>query len=142
VRCTSRRSSLNSYDHRVHQNQQRRQLGALWQDHDLVFAAGNGEPINPSNLRRDFLSLIARAGVPTIRVHDLRHTFATLALSSGAPLKAVAEAIGHADTRLTISTYTHVLPGQRQEVADKVASILFGQQNADTVSSLEAQDME
>jgi len=127
-------------EHRVHQNQQRLQLGAVWQDHDLVFAAANGEPINPSNLRRDFLSLIARAGVPTIRVHDLRHTFATLALSSGAPLKAVAEAIGHADTRLTLSTYTHVLPGQRQEVADKVASLLFVQQDVDTVSPLNAPD--
>jgi len=112
--------------HRTQKEEERLTLGAAWQDHDLVFAAANGEPINPSNLRRDFLALIAQAAVPPIRIHDLRHTFASLALGSGAHLKAVAEAIGHADTRLTLSTYTHVLPGQRKEVADKVGNLLFG----------------
>ena len=103
-----------------------RKLGVAWHDHDLVFAAANGGPINPSNLRRDFLTSVERAGVPPIRIHDLRHTHVTVALRSGAPLKAVAEAIGHADTRLTLSTYTHVLPAQRREVADKVSEALFG----------------
>ena len=114
-------------DPKVRQNERRLVLGAAWEDHDLVFAAANGRPINPSNLRRDFMTLAKRAGVPMIRIHDQRHTYATLGLSSGASLKALSESMGHAQTSITINTYAHALPHQRREVADKVGDVLFGE---------------
>jgi integrase len=107
------------------QDERRRALGHAWQDHDLVFAAANGKPINPDNLRRDYDRLVQLAGVPRIRIHDQRHTHVTLALSTGANLKAVSQRIGHAQTSLTLNTYAHVLPEQHTEVADRVGRILF-----------------
>lgn len=67
-----------------------------------------------------------RAGVKPIRIHDLRHTFATLAIQAGISVKALSEAIGHSDVRITLGTYAHVMPEQRVEVADKVGAVLFG----------------
>jgi integrase len=63
--------------------------------------------------------------VPHIRIHDVRHTFTTHALAGGANVKAVSEAIGHADISITLRTYAHVLPEQRREVAAKVSAAFF-----------------
>jgi len=121
--------------HRTQKEEERLTLGAAWQDHDLVFAAANGEPINPSNLRRDFLALIERADVPLIRVHDLRHTHVSLALASGAPLGPVSEAIGHAQKSLTLNVYSHILPAQQSDVANKISEVLFGEHDGSPPSS-------
>jgi integrase len=112
-------------EHKRRQNAQRLALGAAWQDHDLVFCTGLGTPIDPDNLKRDYQRLVALAGVPRIRIHDVRHTFTTHALASGANVKAVSEAIGHADSSTTLRTYAHVLPEQRREVAAKVSAAFF-----------------
>lgn len=112
-------------EHRRRQNEERLRLGEYWHDHDLVFAAANGNPINPDNVSRDFVRLVERAGVPWIRVHDLRHTHVTHALGAGANLKALSESIGHADVGITLRTYTHVMPTQRLEVAEKVGAAFF-----------------
>jgi integrase len=77
-------------DHRVRQVEHRLQIADLWQDHGLVFCSGLGTPINPSNLARDFHMLCERAGVPRIRIHDVRHTYVTLALEGGANLIGLA----------------------------------------------------
>jgi integrase len=112
-------------EHKRRQNAPRLALGATWQDHDLVFCTGLDTPINPDNLKRDYERLIALAGVPRIRIHDVRHTFTTHALAGGANVKAVSEAIGHADISITLRTYAHVLPEQRREVAAKVSAAFF-----------------
>ena len=113
-------------EHRARQDERRGLVGGVWEDHDLVFAAANGKPINPDNLRRDYDRLVKQAGVPRIRIHDQRHTHVTLALASGANIKAISRRIGHANTSLTLDVYAHVLPEQHTEVADKVGAILFG----------------
>ena len=95
----------------------------MWQDHDLVFTTGFGTAIHPDNLDRDFKRLIKRAGVPEIRVHDCRHSFATLALAQGLPVKAVSESMGHADIATTLRTYTHVLAEQRKEIAQTMGTL-------------------
>jgi uroporphyrinogen-III decarboxylase len=69
-------------------------------------------------------TLAKRAGVPMIRIHDQRHTYTTLGLSTGASLKSLSESMGHAQTSITINTYAHALPHQRREVADKVGDVL------------------
>jgi integrase len=114
--------------HKARQNKHRLSLGEAWQDHGLTFPSAIGTPIHPDNLDIDFNRLISRAGVPRIRIHDVRHSYATLAIDLGAPIKAVSEALGHADVATTLRTYTHVLPSQRVEVANKVGAALFGAQ--------------
>jgi integrase len=103
-----------------------RKLAAVeWADGDLVFCTGEGKPINPNNLYRNFAAIIDRAGVPTIRLHDLRHTHATLLLSAGTPIKAVSERLGHSKTSITLDTYAHVLPDMQDRAVEAIDAALF-----------------
>jgi len=114
--------------HRADQLTRRWELrtkGIDWQEYDLVFANTSGGPIHPDNADRDFNRLVKRAGVKPIRIHDLRHTFATLAIRAGVPIKVVSESLGHADISTTLRTYTHVVPAQRTELAETVGALLF-----------------
>jgi len=96
-----------------------------WQANPLVFTTGMGNPLIPSNVVKAHIRIVKAAGVPYIRIHDLRHTFATLGLAAGGHLKAVSESLGHTKASFTIDTYAHVLPQQRAEVAAKVGAALF-----------------
>jgi integrase len=96
--------------HKAMQSAQRLAYGASWLDHDLIFATGDGKLLNPNNLYRNLNAIIARAGVPKIRIHALRHSHATLLLAAGQPLKVVSERLGHAKTSIALDTYAHVLP--------------------------------
>ena len=118
-------------EHKSRQNEQRLAFGAVWEDHDLVFAAANGRPIYPDNLKRDVERLVQLAGVPRIRIHDQRHTHVTLAIVAGATIAAVSRRVGHARTSITMDIYAHVIPQQHLEVADKVGAVLFGRRTAD-----------
>jgi len=104
-----------------------RTKGVGWRDHDLVFTSAIGGPIHPDNPKRDFARLVKQAGVKLIRIHDLRHTFATLAIQAGVPIKVVSEGLGHADIAITLRIYAHVLPTQRQDLAAKVGAMIFAQ---------------
>jgi integrase len=92
--------------------------GDLYHDHGLVFTSGVGTLINPTNLRRrSFAPLSERAGLPQIRLHDLRHTCATLLLSRNVHPKYVQELLGHATVAITLDTYSHVIPGMGNHTA-------------------------
>jgi integrase len=120
--------------HRVRQLERRLKAGGVWHDHDLVFCTGEGKPINPHNLARNYGKIIDTAGVPKIRLHDLRHTHATLLLTNGLPVKVVSERLGHAKTSITMDTYAHVLPGMQDAAADATSALLFKKAvNAETV---------
>ena len=71
---------------------------------------------------------IAKAGLPPIRLHDLRHTWATLALESGVHYKIVSERLGHAGVSITLNTYSHVIEGVRCDAAAQVAPVIFRSQ--------------
>lgn len=102
-----------------------RQLAAeAWAEGDLVFCTGEGKPLNPNNLYRNYDALIAGAGVPRIRLHDLRHTHATLLLAAGTPIKAVSERLGHSKTSITLDTYAHVLPDMQDRAVDAIDAAL------------------
>ncbi len=91
----------------------------------LVFCDTQGGPLRKSNLlRRSFLPLLKRAGLPVIRFHDLRHTAATLLLAQGVHPKIVQERLGHSQISITLDTYSHVLPGMGREAASKLDAIL------------------
>ena len=71
-----------------------------------------------------FQKLVKRSGLPRIRLHDLRHTHATLLLKAGVPIKVVSERLGHATPGFTMATYQHVLPGMQAEAAETFAELL------------------
>ena len=66
------------------------------------------------------------AAVPRIRLHDLRHTHATLGLAAGIPAKVMSERLGHAKVGITLDLYSHVVPGMQEEAAAKLEALLFG----------------
>jgi integrase len=113
-------------EHRQQQNERRARLGELWHDPDLVFTIANGKPIHPDSVQHDFRRLVRLAGVPYIRIHDLRHTFVTLAYRHGASIKAISETVGHAGIGITLEVYAHLVADQRREVADTLGAALFG----------------
>ncbi len=108
-------------EHRARQIEQRLAAGPLWQDHDLVFTSEVGTPVDPANLYHRFVALTAKAGVPRIPFHGLRHTHATILMVSGVHPKVVSERLGHADIGITLSIYSHVLPQMQQEAANTFA---------------------
>jgi integrase len=94
---------------------------------DLVFTTNQGEPINENYLvKRFFKPILREAGLPDIRLYDLRHTAATVALTLGISPKVVSELLGHASAAFTLDTYSHVLPHMREEAAAKMESALVG----------------
>jgi integrase len=73
---------------------------------------------------RSFRPLLERAGLPKIRIHDLRHTFATLLLSKGTHPKIVQEMLGHANISMTLDTYSHVPPTMQDEAIAALEGVL------------------
>jgi integrase len=112
--------------HRSGQKDERDEWGTDYQDHDLVVAKENGEPIHPHTFSQSFERLVERAGLRRIRLHDLRHTHATLALMAGVPVKVVTERLGHESPAFTLKQYAHVLPGMQAEAARWVAQLVDG----------------
>lgn len=99
-------------NHLTRQLEEIDRTGERWQENGLVFATEKGTPLNRHNLtQRSFRPLLAKAGLPQIRFHDLRHTCATILLSKGVHAKFVQELLGHATISVTLDTYSHVLPG-------------------------------
>ena len=92
-------------------------VGAGYQDHDLVFARPDGTPTNPDLFSQSFDRFVARSALPRIRLHDLRHTHASILLKAGVPVKVVSERLGHASPAFTITVYQHVLPGMQADAA-------------------------
>jgi len=111
--------------HRRTQVAERLAWGPEYQDNDLVFAREDGTPIHPDGFGRTFARHAKAAALPTIRLHDLRHTHATLALQAGIPAKVVSERLGHASISITLDIYSHVLPGMQEEAAQTVADLVF-----------------
>ncbi len=112
--------------HRKRQNEERLRFGTLWQDSGLVFPAQTGTSMNAKNLTaRSFKPLLERAGLSrTVRLHDLRHTCATLLLGKGVHPKIVQELLGHATIAITLDTYSHVLPNMQGEAVSAMESAL------------------
>ncbi len=92
-------------------------IGPAWDDNGLVFCRPDGRPIHPERFSRTFDQLVARHGMPDIRLHDLRHTHASLLLKAGVPIKVVSERLGHASATFTLNTYQWLLPGMQAEAA-------------------------
>jgi hypothetical protein len=110
--------------HRVRQLQERLQWAAAWTDTGLVFTAEDGAALVPDHVSRLFARLFKEADLPPIRLHDLRHGAATLALAGGANLKVVSEMLGHSTIAITADTYTSVLPEVAREAAEAAVRLV------------------
>lgn len=119
-------------EHRQIQLRERLALGAAWTDTGYVFVNEAGEPYHPHSFLSIFRRACAAAGVPRIRIHDLRHTIATLALQAGVHPKVVQEQLGHSAINVTLDIYSHVPQAVRTESAAKIAALFA---SSDAVSS-------
>ena len=113
-------------EHRQRQVAERLLMGAGFTDHGLVFARPDGGPLHPERFSRTFAKQAARVGLPAIRLHDLRHTWATLALQAGVHPKVVQERLGHASIGVTLDVYSHVTAGLHSDAAALVAGLISG----------------
>jgi integrase len=111
------------------------QLRALWRadvselgetplDIRPIFRSLSGQPVNSDYLARVFKRQLQEAGLPPMRLYDLRHTAATLALSAGVPAKVISEQLGHASSAFTLDVYTHVLPHLQADAVRRVEALL------------------
>ncbi|GAA1774179.1 site-specific integrase [Luedemannella helvata] len=108
-------------------DEERRAFGDSYQDHGKLFCHPDGRPIHPDTITRRFNRLVDRAGVPRIRLHDVRHTYATLSLDAGVDPKIVSDRIGHANMAYTLQIYTHRSTGRDRGAAETVADVIFGE---------------
>jgi integrase len=104
-------------DHRRRQLEQRMRAGPNWIDFELVFCGSAGTPIDPPVISKELHEALARAGLPRVRVHDLRHSCASYLLAKGTSPKVVQELLGHSTVTLTLNTYSHTLPTLHAEAA-------------------------
>lgn len=124
VRVYGRRRQQALRAHKARQAAERLAAGAAWVDSGLVFVTPTGEGLHPAVATKIFPRLTAAAGLPTIKLHALRHTAASMALSAGVPLKAVSEQLGHSSVMLTADIYSHVSPALAHDSAQRVASLV------------------
>jgi integrase len=95
-----------------------------WQEWDLVFCEPNGRPLRPYTPLFVLKALARAAGLPSLTLHELRHTAATNMLASGVPAKVVSQRLGHTTVAMTVDLYGHVLLEQDQDAADTIGGIL------------------
>jgi integrase len=112
--------------HRATQNQLKLMLGEAWQDNDLVFCRDDGTPVHPDRFTQMFDKHVRDCGLPRIRLHDLRHTHATLALAAGIHPKVVSERLGHSTVAFTMDVYSHAIPSMEAEAAETIANLVRG----------------
>jgi integrase len=108
---------------KANQKQERTLVGTKLKETDLVFGTPEGKPLLPDMISNTWLRIIKRAGLGHFRLHDARHTHASLLLKQGVHPKVVQERLGHATISTTLDLYSHVSPGLQEKAAigfDKV----------------------
>ena len=92
---------------------------------DYVFTTPSGEPLDPALVSRRFDQLVKASGLPRIRLHDLRHTSASIGLASGESLLEVSRRLGHSSITVTADIYSHIAPAVAKESAERLASSVY-----------------
>jgi len=111
--------------HRSRQLEERLRAGSRWQDHGLVFAGSFGQPVSPEEHSRSWRRLLGTAGVRPARLHDARHTAATLLLVQGVDSRVVMDLMGWSQQSMT-RRYQHVIPELARDAADRMTAALWG----------------
>jgi len=111
--------------HRAQQLLQRLALGEAWSDGDLVFTDAMGRALRGNHiLQRQFAPLLKQTGLPAIRLHDLRHTAASLLAHQGVHVTAVSRLLGHSSTSMTLDIYSHVFPDTQRDATSTLDSLV------------------
>jgi integrase len=108
-------------------NRERSHAGKLWQENDLIFPSPAGRPRDLTYLSYTFHRGLERAGLPRLRIHDLRHTAATHLLTKHVHPKVVQELLGHSTIAITLDTYSHVMPALARDASALMSSLVPGQ---------------
>jgi integrase len=123
--------------HRKRQMEERLRAGSEWQDEGLLFASNKDTPLDAQNIvNRHFKPLLKRTGLPGIRWHDLRHTYATLLLARGTHPTYVQKSLGHASVQLTLDRYSHWMPSMGRATASAMDDALADKERAGSISTL------
>jgi len=112
-------------------------LGIPLKDDDLVFCKPDGKPLLPNTVTHAWIKLVQRIGLKPIRLHDARHTHASLMLKQGAHPKVVQERLGHAGIQITLDTYSHIAPGLQESAAKRFDDVLNGKYNKHEKEAIE-----
>lgn len=115
--------------HRRQQLEERLAAGPAWSDTGYVFTSEDGSPLHPERIGVMFGRVVDSAGLPRIRLHDLRHTSASLMLSAGVHPKVVSERLGHSSVSITLDLYSHVTAGLQHEAAEKLGAMILGDES-------------
>lgn len=110
--------------HRTRQHEERLAAGPKWRDTGMVFTASNGGYLEPRNVNRSFRTLCERAEVPLLRVHDLRHSCATLLFTMGVSTATVQRILRHSSLAVTTGTYVEVIEAVQRDALDSMG-VLF-----------------
>ncbi len=108
--------------------------GLRLRDTDLVFSKEDGSPLSPNSITSAWIRLVKRAGLEGIRLHDARHTHASLMLKQGIHPKIVQERLGHSTIAITLDTYSHVAPGLQEAAAQRFDDVLLTKAKYDTIN--------
>jgi integrase len=95
-------------------------------DDGFVFARPDAEPIHPDFFSQSWERLVRDSKLRRIRLHDLRHTHASILLKANVPVKVVSERLGHSSPAFTMTVYQHVLPGMQADAAAAFSAAVFG----------------
>ena len=106
------------------QDRERKNKSELWMDTGLVFTRENGAAWHPDRISKLFEEAVASSGLPRIRLHDLRHTHATIALGASIHPKVVSDRLGHSTVSFTLDVYSHCIPALSQDAAEKIAALV------------------
>lgn len=124
-------------EHRERQSLRSGRLGTVNPDR-FVFLTPDFTPVRPDYLSERFLRISVHLGLPRIRFHDLRHTYATISLATGVPINVVSERLGHTNTSVTLNVYSHVMPGMQASAAQDIANFIIGTEELERGSATAA----
>ena len=106
-------------EHRADRERDVDLLGIPFFEANFVFGHPDGTPRTPSTVTQQFRRIASRAGFSGVRLHDLRHTHASLMLQQGTDMKTISTRLGHSSVAFTMDTYAHLLPGMQKEAMEK-----------------------
>jgi len=126
--------------HRVDQEVRTLMLGRSLTEDDFVFSHADGSPLNPNTVTHTFAKVAARAGLPHIRLHDLRHIHATMLLKAGVHPRVVQERLGHSSIATTLDIYSHTVPGLQKAAAERLDALLPKTEEEENAGKMSAEE--
>ncbi len=112
--------------HKAKQAAEKLEFGEAYDDNGLVFTKPGGAVLSLSSVRQQFGTIVKHSGIDRRTFHDLRHTFASICISQKVNIKALSQYLGHATITITLDTYGHLLPGDKEEIAETIGTYLAG----------------